>query len=135
TDILTRMDTTLDEANTVIKKVTEQVTDPRFQQSLQDTLELTRTTLARFNQIAADVHQLTGDPQLQGNLKATVENLREVTAQGAQATEKLNTILGKLTGVGGQAKRVHLPPIQLMGNVSEQFDPERLRVDLESRIS
>ena len=64
-DLLGHVDAMLDSADAVVNKLTEQVSDPRFQQSLQETAELARTTLARFNQIATDLHELTGDPKLQ----------------------------------------------------------------------
>ena len=78
-DLFTHIDATLEDAKAVVKNLTDQVTDPRLQQSIQETTELTRTTLARFNQIASDLHQLTGDPKLQNDLKQTVENLRNIT--------------------------------------------------------
>ena len=45
-DLLGHVDSTLDNADAVVNKLTEQVTDTRFQQSLQETAELARTTLA-----------------------------------------------------------------------------------------
>jgi hypothetical protein len=39
-DVLSHVDSTLDNADTVVNKLTEQVTDPRFQQSLHETAEL-----------------------------------------------------------------------------------------------
>lgn len=130
-DLLPRIETTIDDANTVVKKLTEQVTDPRFQQSLQETAELARTTLARFSQIASDLHQITGDPTLQTSIKQTVVHLDAVTTQGAQTLEKVNNLLDKLNG---PRRAPHLPPIQLVSNVSEQMNPGRLRVDLEARV-
>lgn len=132
--ILARIDTTLDEANTVVKKLTEQVSDPRLQQSLQETTELAKTTLARFNQIASDLHQVTGDPQLQSDLKQTVANLKNATDKGDQAIKKVNDILGDVTGIGRAGRGLRLPQVQFVGNISESLDPSRLRVDVEGRI-
>lgn len=136
-NILGRIDTTLDDANTVVKKLTEQVTDPRLQNTLQETADLARTTLARFNQIASDLHQITGDPQLQNNLRQTVQNLQNATEQGEQAVKRINDLIGKLTGetTGGGAKSsLRLPQVDFVANISEQIDPARLRVDAEARI-
>jgi phospholipid/cholesterol/gamma-HCH transport system substrate-binding protein len=135
-NILTRIDTTIDDANTVVKKLTEQVTDPRLQNTLQETADLARTTLARFNQIASDLHQITGDPQLQNNLRQTVQNLQNATEQGEQAVKRINDLIGKLTGetTGGTRPSLRLPQVQFVGNISEQIDPARLRVDAEARI-
>lgn len=133
-NILVRVDTTLDDANTVVKKLTEQVTDPRLQNTLQETADLARTTLARFNQIASDLHQITGDPLLQNNLRQTVQNLQEATEQGEEAIRKINDLLGRLTGERGPAPDLRLPPTQFVGNISEQLNPARLRVDAEARV-
>jgi phospholipid/cholesterol/gamma-HCH transport system substrate-binding protein len=135
-NILTRVDTTLDDANTMVKKLTEQVTDPRLQNTLQETADLARTTLARFNQIASDLHQITGDPQLQNNLRQTVQNLQNATEQGEEAVRKINDLLGRLTGESGaSAPNIRLPQVEFVGNISEQVNPSRLRVDGEARIS
>jgi ABC-type transporter Mla subunit MlaD len=133
-DLLTKVGNTVDEANTVVAKLTEEVTDPRLQQSLQETAELARTTLARFNQIASDVHQLTGDPRLQGDLKASVDNLRVASEHGEAVVEKVDSLLGGVVGPGGQVHKPRLPNIQLMGNVSEQFNPAHFRLDVDGRM-
>jgi phospholipid/cholesterol/gamma-HCH transport system substrate-binding protein len=133
-DLLTKIGNTVDEADTVVAKLTEQVTDPRLQQSLQETAELARTTLARFNQIASDIHQLTGDPQLQNDLKATVANLRSATEQGQQAVSKVNTILDNVAGPSSKIHKLRFPKTELIGNVSEQFGPTHLRVDMDARL-
>src|SRR5206468_6148103 len=97
-DLLGHVDSMLDSADAVVNKLTEQVTDPRFQQSLQETAELARTTLARFNQIATDLHELTGDPTLQNDLKLTVSNLRSTVEKSQQVVDKFNNLLGKFVG-------------------------------------
>jgi phospholipid/cholesterol/gamma-HCH transport system substrate-binding protein len=111
------------------------VTDPRLQNTVQETADLARTTLARFNQIASDLHQITGDPQLQNNLRQTVQNLQNATEQGEQAVKRINDLLGKLTGEKGSAPSLNLPKVEFVGNISEQVNPPRLRVDGEARIS
>ncbi len=137
-DILTRIDGTIDDANTIVKKLTEQVTDPRLQQSLQETAELARTTLARFNQIASDIHSLTGDPQLQSDLKQSVQNLKNATSKGEQAVSRVNDLLGggtPGTGAGDIVKKhLKIPKIDLIANVSEQIDPTKMRVDIDAQI-
>ncbi len=134
TDVLTRVDSTVDDANSVVKKLTEQVTDPRFQQSLQETADLARTTLARFNQIASDLHEITGDPALQTDLKQTVANLRVTTERGEQVLTKVDTLLGKLTGAVGSGSKPRLPKVNFVSDVSEQLNPDRFRVDVDARI-
>ena len=133
--ILARVDTTLDDANTIVKKLTDQVTDPRLQNTLQETADLARTTLARFNQIASDLHQITGDPQLQNNLKATVQNLQDASEKGEAAIGKIDALLGKLTGKTGEASQIKLPQVEIVGNLSESINPSRFRADVEARIS
>jgi len=133
-NIFDRLDTTLDDANTVVKKLTEQVTDPRLQSSLQETLDLGRTTLARFNQIASDLHQITGDPQLQTDLKSSVTNLQNASKSGSEAVEKVNNLLGGLTGKDGKAKKFTPPQFSLFANASEGIDPGVFRADIEGRL-
>lgn len=137
-DILTRIDGTIDDANTIVKKLTEQVTDPRLQQSLQETAELARTTLARFNQIASDIHQLTGDPQLQADLKQSVQNLKNASAKGEQAVSRVNDLLGGGTPGTGAVdtlkKHLKIPKIDFIASVSEQIDPSRMRVDVDAQL-
>ena len=138
-DLLAHVDSTLDNADTVVSKLTEQVTDPRLQQSLQETTELTRTTLARFNQIATDLHQLTGDPKLQNDLKQTVENLKTTTEKSQQVVDKFNRLLGKVTGSKSDGSdsgpALKLPKVDLTADVSEQTSPSRLRVDVNAGIA
>ncbi len=133
-NLFDRLDTTLDDANTVVKKITEQVTDPRLQQSVQETVELARTTLARFNQIASDLHQFVGDSQLQGDMKQIVTNLRNATAEGEAALSKVNKFIGNVTD-GAKTFKPSLPKVDLLANLSERVDPERFRLDLEARIA
>ena len=154
-NIFDRIDTTLDDANTVVKKLTEQVTDPRLQQSLQETTELARTTLARFNQLASDLHQFTGDPALQDDLKTTIGNLKNASQSGQEAVTRLNNLIGKIPGANADAgtpggagggatgtgttaskpfRSLRFPPINAQINASEQFDPSRFRLDAEARI-
>jgi len=135
-DLLGHIDSTLDNADAVVNKLTEQVTDPRFQQSLQETAELARTTLARFNQIATDLHELTGDPKLQNDLKLTVSNLRSTTEKSEAVVDKFNNLLGKFIGGTGSGlkPRFKLPSVELTSDVSEQLSPTRLRLDLNARF-
>ncbi|MDE2125198.1 MAG: MCE family protein [Armatimonadetes bacterium] len=131
-DILAQLDNTIEDANSVVKKLTEQVTDPRLVQSLQDTAELARATLSRFNQIASDLDQLVGDPALQSNLKSTVSNLSGVTRSGEQTLTKVNTLLDRLMSV--HKPTIKLPPTSLIANVAQQFNPGHLRLDLDAQV-
>ena len=131
-DILAQLDNTIEDANSVVKKLTEQVTDPRLVQSLQDTAELARATLSRFNQIASDLDQLVGDPELQSNLKSTVGNLSGVTKSGEETLTKVNTLLDRLMSVHKPA--IKLPQTTLIANVAQQFNPGHLRLDLDAQV-
>jgi len=135
-DILGRIDTTLDDANTVVKKLTEQVTDPRLQQSVQETVSLASATLARFNQIASDLDQLVGDPKLQSDLKQTATNVRNLTEESREAVQKVNALLDQITDKDGSVKKpsIRLPKVQFIGNLSEQIDPSKLRLDVDAHI-
>ena len=133
-DLLGHVDSMLDSADAVVNKLTEQVTDPRFQQSLQETAELARTTLARFNQIATDLHELTGDPKLQNDLKSTVSNLRATTEKSEQVVDKFNSLLGKFVGAESTRPKIKLPSVELTSDISEQLSPTRLRLDVNARL-
>ena len=92
---------TVDAARSAITLISQQVSDPRLQQSLVETLELSRATVARLNQIASDIHSLTGDPTVQGDIKTTLANVKETTEQVKPVLEKVNTILGAIKPGGG----------------------------------
>ena len=130
--LLDHLDDTVQGANTVVEKLTEQVTDPHLQQSLQETADLARQTLARFNQIASDIHSLTGDPALQGDIKRTVATLSDAAEHGKDAMEKVDSILGKFSDSTHRAPKI--PKINFMANVSEQVSPTRNRVDLDAQM-
>jgi phospholipid/cholesterol/gamma-HCH transport system substrate-binding protein len=130
--LLDHVDATIQDTDSVVQKLTEQVTDPHLQQSLQETADLARTTLSRFNQIASDIHALTGDPEFQGDIKKTMANLSSATERGQHAIEKVDQILDKVTGSKPRVPR--LPKIDLIGNVSEQISPTRMRVDIDAMI-
>jgi len=128
--LLGNLDATVDGANAIIKKVTDQVSDPHLQQSLQRTLDLVQATVARFNQIASDIHTLTGDPALQGNLKRTVANLSDASDKMKDGMEKVDQILGKVSDTSHRVPK--LPKIIPIANISEQISPARFRVDLDA---
>jgi len=100
-DLLQNFADTVDAARSAVTKLTEQVSDPRLQQSLIETLDLLKTTIARFNQIASDIHQISGDPNVQSDLKTTVSTLKETTEEGQRLVERVNTLLGKIDVPGG----------------------------------
>lgn len=95
-DLLQRLGDTVDAARSALTRLTEQVTDPRLQQSLLDTLDLARATVARFNQIASDIHQITGDPSIQSNIKTTMEQLKETSEEARPLVERLNNLVGSI---------------------------------------
>ncbi len=132
--LFTKLGNTVDDANNVVRKLTEQVSDPRLQSSLQETIELARSTLSSSRQIASDIHQLTGDPTLQANLKESAVNLKLTTERSAAALEKLNNILGKFTNAADKARAPKVPPIQLLVDAQESVDPARFRLDVDARV-
>ena len=135
TSLLDHLDGTVQDVNTVVQKLTEQVTDPHLQQSLQDTADLARGTLARFNQIASDIHTLTGDPELQGDLKKSVANLAAMTDKGTHAVQKVDQMLGKITDASGKPRLPSIPKFALTADVAEQLNPSRMRIDLNARTN
>lgn len=95
-DLLQRLGDTVDAARGAVAKLSEQVSNPRLQQGMQDTLELAKTTIARFSQIATDIHELTGNPQVQQNLRSSVENLKNASSEGEKILGKVNKIVNKI---------------------------------------
>lgn len=111
-DLLQKFADTVDAARGAVTKLTEQVSDPRLQQSLLETLDLAKTTLARFNQIASDIHNLSGDPNVQNDLKTTVATVKEAAQEGQKLVERINTLVGSLkTGTGGPRFGIGRPEI------------------------
>ena len=90
-DLLQKFADTVDAARGAVTKLAEQVSDPRLQQSLVETLDLAKTTLARFNQIASDIHNLSGDPNVQNDLKTTVATVKETAEEGQKLVERIDT--------------------------------------------
>ena len=129
-----KLGNTVDDANNVVRKLTEQVSDPRLQSSLQETIELARSTLSSSRQIASDIHQLTGDPTLQANLKESAVNLKLTTERSAAALDKLNNILGKFSNATDKARAPKAPPIQLLVDAQESVNPGRFRLDVDARV-
>lgn len=132
--LISKLGNTVDDANNVVRKLTEQVSDPRLQSSLQETIELARSTLSSSRQIASDIHQLTGDPTLQANLKESAVNLKLTTERSAAALEKLNTILGKFSSATDKVRAPKVPPVQLLVNAQEAVDPAHFRLDVDARV-
>ena len=104
---------TVDAARSAITLISQQVSDPRLQQSLVETLELSRATVARLNQIASDIHSLTGDPTVQSDIKTTLTNVKETTEQVKPVLEKVNNILGAIKPGGGPRFGIGAPGIAL----------------------
>jgi len=92
-DLLQKFADTVDAARGAVTRLTEQVSDPRLQQSLIETVDLAKSTLARFNQIASDIHSLTGDPAIQSDLKSTVASLKETTEDGQKLVQRIGTLV------------------------------------------
>jgi phospholipid/cholesterol/gamma-HCH transport system substrate-binding protein len=95
-DLLQKFADTVDAARGAVTKLAEQVSDPRLQQSLVETLDLAKTTLARFNQIASDIHNLSGDPNVQNDLKTTVSTFKETAEEGQKLVERINSLVGNI---------------------------------------
>lgn len=101
-ELLRNFTDTVDAARGIMTRLTEQVSDPRIQQSMLETLELGKTTMARFSQIAADIHSLTGDPAVQTDLRTTVGSLRETSDEGQRLVRRLGALAEgiRLPGTG-----------------------------------
>jgi phospholipid/cholesterol/gamma-HCH transport system substrate-binding protein len=95
-DLLQRFTDTVDAARGLVTRLAEQVNDPRLQQSLQETLDLTKATIARFNQVASDVHMLLGDAAVQGDLKATLTSVRDATESGKKVAADVSRLVERL---------------------------------------
>lgn len=95
-DLLQRFTDTVDAARGLVTRLAEQVNDPRLQQSLQETLDLTRATMARINQVASDVHVLLGDVEVQGDLKATLAAVRDTTESGRKVAADVSKLVERL---------------------------------------
>ena len=103
-DLLQRFTDTVDAARGLVTRLAEQVNDPRLQQSLQETLDLTKATIARFNQVASDVHMLLGDAEVQGDLKATLTSVREATESGKKVAADMSRLVERLNLPSGGPK-------------------------------
>jgi phospholipid/cholesterol/gamma-HCH transport system substrate-binding protein len=103
-DLLQRFTDTVDAARGLVTRLAEQVNDPRLQQSLQETLDLTKATVARFNQVASDVHALLGDAAVQGDVKATLASLRDATESGQKVASDVSRLVERLNLPSGGPK-------------------------------
>lgn len=113
-DLLQKFADTVDAARGAVTKLAEQVSDPRLQQSLVETLDLAKTTLARFNQIASDIHNLSGDPNVQNDLKTTVATVKETAEEGQKLVERINSLVGSIqTGSRGPRLGIGRPELAI----------------------
>ncbi len=103
-DLLQRFTDTVDAARGLVTRLAEQVNDPRLQQSLQETLDLTKATIARFNQVASDVHMLLGDASVQSDLKATLSSVRDATESGKKVAADVSRLVERLNLPSGAPK-------------------------------
>jgi hypothetical protein len=121
-DLLQKFADTVDAARGAVTKLAEQVSDPRLQQSLVETLDLAKTTLARFNQIASDIHNLSGDPNVQNDLKTTVATVKETADEGQKLVARINTLVDSVqSGSKGPRFGIGRPEINLdfMGRTNQ----------------
>ncbi len=131
-DTLQKLGDTVDAARSAVTRLTEQVSDPRLQTSLLETLDTARATVARFNQIASDIHQLTGDPSLQNNIKETVVDLRETTAQAKELTGRISTLVGAIKP-GGRS-RLGIGQPQFAIDLLARANAPHFRSDINLRL-
>lgn len=132
--LLSKLSDSIDNANLVVKRLTEQVSDPRLQSSLQETIELARSTLSSTRQIASDIHQLTGDPEIRANLKKSAANLELTTERSAATLERLNNLLDRVSTAADKVRLPSVPKVQMLVNAQESVDPTRFRLDVDARI-
>ncbi len=113
-DLLQRFTDTVDAARGLVTRLAEQVNDPRLQQSLQETLDVTKATIARFNQVASDVHMLLGDAVVQGDLKATLASVREATESGKKVAADVSRLVeGLKLPTGGPKFGIGQPSLDI----------------------
>lgn len=132
--LISKLGDSIDSANLVVKKLTEQVSDPRLQSSLQETIELARSTLSSTRQIASDIHQLTGDPALQANVKESAANLKLITERSAATVDRLNSLLDRVSGAADKLRLPKAPKVDLLVGAQESVDPGRFRLDVDARV-
>lgn len=131
-DTLQKLGDTVDAARSAVTRLTEQVSDPRLQQSLLETLDMARATVARFSQIASDIHQLTGDPTIQTDLKATVANLRETVDEARPLMAKLNQLASVIRPGGKPRLGIGTPTIGI--DFMARGNAPRFRSDVNLRV-
>jgi phospholipid/cholesterol/gamma-HCH transport system substrate-binding protein len=131
-DLLQKFADTVDAARGAVTKLTEQVSDPRLQQSLIETIDLAKTTLARFNQIASDIHSLTGDPNVQGNLKSTVATLKETTEEGQKLVKRVSSLVDAIKP--GNKPRLGIGRPELSIDLLARSNAPHFRSDLNLRV-
>lgn len=134
THLVDNLGQTLDDARTVVQKLEQQVSNPRLQRSLQETLELASSTLASVRQITGDIHRVTGNPELAPDLQQTVENLKVTTAKTADVMQRVDVILQKFQHTVNNKGGIHAPKVTGTVDVSEQANPGRFRVDLNGSV-
>lgn len=100
-DLILKFGDTVDAARGALTKLTEQVSDPRLQQSLLETVDLAKATLARFNQIATDIHNLTGDPTVQGDLKSTLSSFKDTSEEAQKLVRKFDQLVSSIKKPSG----------------------------------
>jgi ABC-type transport system involved in resistance to organic solvents, periplasmic component len=131
-DLLQKFADTVDAARGALTKLTEQVSDPRLQQSLLDTVDLAKATLARFNQIASDIHNLTGDPTVQNDLKSTLSTLKETTEEGQKVVKRVGDLVGTFQKRGGPRFGIGKPELSI--DFLGRSDKPYFRSDLGLRL-
>jgi phospholipid/cholesterol/gamma-HCH transport system substrate-binding protein len=131
-DLLNNFADTVDAARGALTKLTEQVSDPRLQQSLLETVDLAKATLARFNQIATDIHNLTGDPSVQGDLKSTLATLKETTEEGQKLVTRVSELVGAIKSPTGPRFGIGKPELSIdfLGRANKPY----FRSDLGVRL-
>jgi phospholipid/cholesterol/gamma-HCH transport system substrate-binding protein len=131
-DLLQNFADTVDAARGALTKLTEQVSDPRLQQSLLDTVDVAKATLAKFNQIATDIHNLTGDPSVQNDLKSTLSTLKETTEQGQKLVTRASELLGTLKPGKGPSFGIGKPELSI--DFLGRANKPNFRSDLSLRL-
>jgi phospholipid/cholesterol/gamma-HCH transport system substrate-binding protein len=131
-ELLGRFADTVDAARGALTKLTEQVSDPRLQQSLLETVDLAKAMLARFNQIATDIHSLTGDPSVQGDLKETLATLKTTTEEGQKLIQRVSDLVGAIKP--GTSPRFGLGKPELSIDFFGRTESRHFRSDLGVRV-
>ncbi len=131
-DIVQKLGDTVDAVRSAMTRLTEQISDPRLQQSLLETLDLAKTTIARFNQIASDIHQITGDQATQTNIKEAIVSVKDTGEKMNKLTDQISSLIGLIKP--GNKPRFGIGNPQLSVDFFGRTNTPHFRSDVNVRL-